>query len=116
MAPRSNESPDRSLFPPTTRNPLTVAPHTLSTPGSLQTAGFDEPTPGGAAAVQMDKPTLPESAALPPYKPWGWLVVTLLALFASASANLYLGWIAVDLHHRYRSAVMQLTDAAALGV
>ena len=41
---------------------------------------------------------------------------TLLALFASASANLYLGWIAVDLHNRYRSAVMQLTDAAALGM
>ena len=64
----------------------------------------------------MEKPTLPESAAEEPYKPWGWFIAVLFGFLISLSANFYLGWIAYDLHRRYRSAVMQMTDAAALGV
>jgi hypothetical protein len=108
---------DREPLRPTGEDSGALGPQALSTPRPLKIASFDSPTEEGNLAGQaMSKPTLPESMAQQPYKPWGWLTVSLLALFASVSANVYLGWIALDLHHRYRSAVLQMTDAAALGV
>jgi hypothetical protein len=90
----------------------------LAAPRPIKEVGFDQPTGGTVSteSFQMDKPTLPEELAAQPYKPWGWFIAVLFGFLISASANFYLGWLAWDLHRRYRSAVLQMTDAAALGV
>lgn len=99
------------------RDPSSREPDSMFAPRPLKEASYTEPAPSTpAASIQMGKPSLPESAALQPYKPWGWFVAVLFGFLISLSANFYLGWIAYDLHRRYRSAVLQMTDAAALGV
>jgi hypothetical protein len=99
------------------RDPLPREPDSLYPPRPLKEASYTQLAAGTpTASIQMEKPSLPESAALQPYKPWGWFVAVLFGFLISLSANFYLGWIAYDLHRRYRSAVLQMTDAAALGV
>lgn len=41
--------------------------------------------------------------------PWGTLTLVLMVLFISLGANLYMGWIAVDMYHRY----LELADDLA---
>jgi len=89
----------------------------LFAPRPLKTAEYVEPDKGSLAdSVNTGRPTLPEEMATKvEYRSSSWLMTALIALFASLGANFYLGWIALELHRRYRTAVMQLTDAAALG-
>jgi hypothetical protein len=89
----------------------------LFAPRPLKTASYDAPADGRAAdSVNTGRPTLPEEMATRvEYRSSAWLMAALVALFASLGANFYLGWIALELHRRYRTAVLQLTDAAALG-
>lgn len=44
-----------------------------------------------------------------PEMPWGTLTLVLMVLFISLGANLYMGWIAVDMYHRY----LELADDLA---
>ncbi len=101
----------------TRRDPTSREPDGLFPSRSVTEASYTESaTSTPSASIQLGRPSLPESAALQPYKPWGWFVAVLFGFLISLSANFYLGWIAYDLHRRYRSAVLQMTDAAALGV
>lgn len=43
-------------------------------------------------------------------QPWGVLVASLLGLFFSVGANLYLGWIAFESHFRYRRLLIEGDD------
>jgi hypothetical protein len=55
------------------------------------------------------------SSAEPAAKPWLWLTVTLMGLFASLGSNLFLGWIALDLRRRCRRLMPGRAGAAARG-
>jgi hypothetical protein len=50
----------------------------------------------------VEKPAPPQPEA--PAKPWFTLTLTLLALFASIGANVFLGWIVFGLRKRCQSA------------
>jgi hypothetical protein len=56
---------------------------------------------GAAPADKVPQKATPPSEPEAPAKPWLPLTCTLLGLFASLSANVYLGWIAWDLRGRY---------------
>lgn len=43
--------------------------------------------------------------------PWGTMTLVLMILFISLGANLYMGWIAVDMYHRYLELADDLTEA-----
>ena len=43
-------------------------------------------------------------------RPWGTLALVLAVLFASLGANLYIGWIAVDMYRRYLDLADDLLD------
>jgi hypothetical protein len=59
------------------------------------------PSEQGAATAED-----PAAASNPPSdRPWGPLVLAVLALFGSIGFNLYLGWIAWDLYTRYQDAM-----------
>jgi hypothetical protein len=58
----------------------------------------------GAAASEKPSPTPPaEVQPEEPPPPWLPLTFTLLGLFASVGANVYLGWIAWDFRRRWRA-------------
>jgi len=56
-------------------------------------------------AIDPESPAVktPDKSARPqiPAKPWGTLIATSFALFASCGLNIYLVWIAVDFRRRY---------------
>jgi hypothetical protein len=43
-------------------------------------------------------------------RPWGPLALALMVLFVSLGANLYMGWIAVDMYQRYLELADDLTE------
>jgi hypothetical protein len=43
-------------------------------------------------------------------RPWGPLALTLMVLFVSLGANLYMGWIAMDMYQRYLELAGDLTE------
>jgi hypothetical protein len=51
----------------------------------------------------LPKPVPPPAAPVAPAKPWLPLWLTLLGLFASLGANVFLGWIAWDFRRRCQS-------------
>jgi hypothetical protein len=67
-----------------------------------QPAHFMEPPSTAAAAKPQPKPTS-ETQSEQPQKPWLPLTFTLLGLFASLGANVFLGWIAWESRQRYRA-------------
>ncbi len=74
-------------------------------PGAEKLAGHEAPageanTPPPDAA---DSKITSASDSAGPGRPWGWLLLTLLGLFASLSGNAYLGWITWDTRKRYRA-------------
>lgn len=76
--------------PPT---PRPLAPDPGLKPLAERTAAFMQPTDVSGKPQPMPKvDVLPEE----PQKPWLPLTVTLLGLFASLGANVFLGWIAWD--------------------
>jgi hypothetical protein len=56
----------------------------------------------GSAATTAGQANRGGRPSAEPAKPWLWLSVTLLGLFASLGSNVYLGWIALDLWRRCR--------------
>ena len=46
--------------------------------------------------------------------PWGTLALVLMVLFISLGANLYMGWIAVDMYHRYLELADDLAENESL--
>jgi hypothetical protein len=65
-----------------------------------QPAVFEDKT-GTAPADKPQPEAEPQTVSEPPAKPWLPLTLTLLGLFASLSANVYLVWIAWDSRQRY---------------
>jgi len=119
--------------------PVTPAPGAADEPGG---AGLDPrswpgtPAPNLLPEVSARKPMKAEQAvfqvpsddARPPAaehdqqedapagekpKPWTALVVTLLGLFASVGANVYLGWMALDFRSRYQGLVSRASENMA---
>ncbi len=76
----------------------------MAAPAPLPSNPASKPMIGQPADfVEEMKPaaaTTPESA-----KPWLPLWLTAVALFASLGANVYLGWIAIDVRRRWRTLV-----------
>jgi hypothetical protein len=70
----------------------------------------DEPKP--AVDEETDQATAPAAGG---GKPWAPLFVTLLGLFASLVANVYLGWTALDFRSRYQGLVRRAFEKAAEG-
>ncbi|MEE8452674.1 MAG: hypothetical protein V3R99_12190 [Thermoguttaceae bacterium] len=66
--------------------------------GVRQAIHVESIEPESPAAVKTT-PAQPQT----PAKPWGTLIATSFALFASFGLNLYLGWIAVDFRRRCRT-------------
>jgi hypothetical protein len=74
-------------------------------------------TPGAAAGLSSSAGSTGQAnrgagPSAEPAKPWLWLTVTLLGLFASLGSNVYLGWIALDLWRRCRRLMTSRTAAA----
>jgi hypothetical protein len=58
----------------------------------------------GAAKSPQTKPSEASPSQPPPAdRPWVALTLVTLGLFASLGGNVYLGWIAWDVYHRYRA-------------
>jgi hypothetical protein len=87
--PREAPPAPRELPPDPGGKPFPVRPANF-TPPSIPA---DKPQPKPDAEDKPQEPPVPE-------KPWVPLTVTLLGLFASISANVFLGWIAWDFRQR----------------
>lgn len=75
-------------------------------PGAEQLAGHETPTgrdTPGSPEPAADRETTSANEVGESGRPWGWLLLTLLGLFASLSGNAYLGWITWDTRRRYRA-------------
>ena len=78
----------------------------------LPPKALEKPTPAPPKAIEQPPPiplkaaekTAPEPIHSEPAKPWLPLMLTLLALFASIGANIFLGWIAWGLRRRCQNA------------
>jgi hypothetical protein len=57
---------------------------------------------------ESGKVSSPTPASAGESRPWVPLIGTMLALFASLGANIYLGWNTLDLRNRYRTLAAQL--------
>lgn len=64
----------------------------------------------GPPASQQGEQGEPGGAEAP--KPWTPLVVTLLGLFASVGANVFLGWMALDFRARYQGLVRRASEGS----
>ena len=69
-------------------------------PGSRRS--FEEPEGKRAAGKPQSQPAT-KPAPQEPAKPWLPLIVTLIGLFGSLAANVYLGWLAVEFRRRCRA-------------
>ena len=78
--------------------PAPLPSNPASKPLTGQAAVFNEPAPAEARPVVA-------GSGMPAAKPWLPLWLTAVALFASLGANVYLGWIAVDVRRRWRTLV-----------
>jgi hypothetical protein len=58
--------------------------------------------PAAPATDETPKPKVEETVSEKPARPWFPLIITLFGLFASVGANVFLGWVAIDFHRRYR--------------
>ena len=97
----TEKAPEKSATAAAAPAPLPSNP--ASRPLTGQSAVFNEPAPAestGREIVKSVAATSPE-----PSKPWLPLWLTAVALFASLGANVYLGWIAVDVRRRWRTLV-----------
>ena len=85
----------------------TEAPGTLP-PDSGEAAILEHPAVfmESDTAASSGKPSenQPKTPAEQPAKPWMAMTVTLLGLFASVGANVFLGWIAWDSRRQFRAA------------
>ena len=87
-----------------TAPPAPLPPNPASKPMTGQQAVFNEAAPAEKNSPAEVKPAgaipLPSAA-----KPWLPLWLTAVALFASLGANVYLGWITIDVRRRWRTLV-----------
>lgn len=103
--PAKNEAAptDPSGAQPTTVHKLTSAP-----------GDDDPPLRGGAEPGATGSGSASEAAApAEPNKPWVWLTLTLMGLAASATVNVYQGFLHLSLRSKYRAVVRKLHDATA---
>ncbi len=101
---------DNAASAPAAAQPPEKLPMDGQASGPIEQAGFDSPSDESqdAAPVRARKPALPDE----PGRPWSVLVGSVVLLCCSLGANVYLGWIAWDARHRYRSAVAKLRTAS----
>jgi hypothetical protein len=78
------------------------ASHDMAASGTAAAAAPSIPPRGTSSADKSDPPAPPES------KPWLPLLGTVIVLFGSLGANLYLGWNTLELRSRYRALAAQL--------
>lgn len=107
----------------------------VGTPPDNMNRGFnDAPLAGGPTSIDyrpqsppdnrmaalsnsptMTRPLSPletnEKAPVPQEKPYWWLLFSLMMLFFSIGANLYLGWTLAEFYSRYRLAVERLRSS-----
>lgn len=104
-APQSSAAsmPEPEAFGRKEPQPLAPRPLALDRSGNTFSAAraLYEEQAGAAPADKPPQKPAPQAEAETPAKPWFALTFTLLGLFASFSANVYLGWIAWDLRGRY---------------
>jgi len=91
------------------QGPALLAPPALGPspgfkPASGQPAVFEEPEGKPVASKQPQAAT--KSAPQEPARPWLPLFVTVLGLFGSLAANVYLGWIALEFRQRCRALIL----------
>ena len=95
--------------------PEALPPNLPSNPLPSQQATFTQ-SPSAAISTAESKPEVKSPAKTPPpqtagppveEKPWIPLWITVVALFASVGANIFLGWITWDVRSRYRSLLGQ---------
>ena len=103
---------DRQYIAPPPRETKTVVPVPNRDP-QLRT----EAKPVNLAAAESSTTTNTEevvaaepAAAPPTEKKWWPLMFTMLGLFASIGFNVYLGWIAFDIHGRYHEIADEVQD------
>ena len=84
--------------------PAPLPPNPASKPMIGQPAVFVEPAPARKELARGSKTRRGDSSPSAA-KPWLPLWLTAVALFASLGANVYLGWIAIDVRRRWRTLV-----------
>ncbi|QDU27976.1 hypothetical protein ETAA8_30680 [Anatilimnocola aggregata] len=65
--------------------------------------------------ARVDSRGNPLAPGVEPEKPWWTLLFTVIILFFSIGANLYLGWTAAEFYSRYRLAVERLRSSGGRG-
>ena len=108
VEPASEEPTEKpSLEDSASNPPSTFQPDDTEKPLVKHVAGYAEADPTGdtqEVVVEQDPGVATE-------RPWGTLIVVLLALFASLGLNAFLGWITVEQRGKYRSLLAK--DAGA---
>jgi hypothetical protein len=104
VQPSVPKLPEPEAQSPAAPNALTPDPG--GKPLSARPATYVAPD---GAANKPEPKVVPDAQPEEPAKPWWPLTFTLLGLFASLGANMYLGWIAWGFRQRCRDALAMPT-------
>ena len=103
---------DRQYIAPPPRETETVVPLPNPDPQvRTEAKAVDLPAADSSTTTSKEEVAAAEPAAAPPAeKKWWPLMFTMLGLFASIGFNVYLGWIAFDIHGRYHEIADEVQD------
>ena len=102
---------DRQYIAPPPRETETVVPLPNRDPQVRTEAKPVDLAASESSTTTTEEVVAAEPAAAPPAeKKWWPLMFTMLGLFASIGFNVYLGWIAFDIHGRYHEIADEVQD------
>ncbi|MCP4191212.1 MAG: hypothetical protein GY768_11365 [Planctomycetaceae bacterium] len=105
---------DRKYISPPPTEPAVVVPVKNPDPVEENRSTHTQPLPGTNENIEKAKLAAELGGVNPVAEPssgrWWPLLLTMLGLFASVGFNLYLGWIAFDIHGRYHDIADEIQD------